>query len=180
MVRPKKYLLDENYELTPDLDLESLPLEALQSVSKRISTKLQTAGINNIPELANASLELKVKGVSQKDIKKAISYAQDVMQHASEPGLQEGIMPLEEMLDKKHEKTPVNEIAGLELEAIQGLTKTDATKIRKANIASTIQELAVAKKEDLKSAGLTNYKADKIVEFATMVMTYIKGEPVAE
>ena len=180
MVRPIKHLLDKKYELTPDLDLQSLPLEALQSVSKKISTKLQTAGINSIPELANASVELKVEGISQKEIKKAISYAQDVMKHASEPGIQEGIMPLEEMLDKKHETTPVNELAGLELEAIQGLTKTDAAKIRKASVGSTIQELAGVDVDNLRSVGLTDYKASRIVEFAKMIMTYTKGAPVVE
>lgn len=165
MVRPIKHLLDKKYELTPDLDLESLPLSALQSVSKRNSDKLNKAGINTIPELANESDDLKVEGVSKRDIKRAISYAQDVMKHASEPGIQEGIMPLEDMLDKKHEKTSVDKLAGLELVAIQGLTKTDAAKIKKANIGSTIQELAGSSIDSLRSAGLTDYKAGNIFDF---------------
>ena len=142
MVRPLKHLLDKKYELTPDLDLDSLPLNALQSVSKRNSDKFNKAGIKTIPELANESDDLEIEGISKRDIKRAISYAKDVMKHANEPGIQEGIMPLEDMLDRKHEKTSVDKLAGLELSAIQGLTKADAAKIKKANIVSTIQEIA--------------------------------------
>ncbi|MFX1521566.1 MAG: helix-hairpin-helix domain-containing protein [Promethearchaeota archaeon] len=178
MVRPLRYLLDKKYAQTSDPDLQGLPLDALRVVSSKIATKLKAAGITSIPELANASAEqLKGKGLSKKEITNVISYAKDIMTHANKPGIQEGVLPLEELLDKAYEKTPVNELAGLTPEAIQGVSKGDVAKLRKADIAPTIQELAETNVDTLRSADLSGYEANRFVDFAKMIMIYAKGEP---
>jgi hypothetical protein len=180
VVRPLRYLLDKKYAQTSDPDLQGLPLDALRVVSSKIATKLKTAGINSIPELANASAEqLKGKGLSKKEITTSISYAKDIMTHANKPGIQEGVLPFEDLLDKAHEKTPVNELAGLTPEAIQGVSKGDFAKLKKAGISLTIQELTKANVDTLRSAGLSDYEANRFIDFAKMIMTYAKGKPVS-
>ncbi len=174
MVRPLRYLLDKQYELTPDLDLLRLPLDAIEGVSSSDATKLTSAGVNSISELAEASVErLTTEGLAEKEIVKAISYAKDVVTHAQTPGVQEGLMPLEEMLDKAYESTPPDKLASLGPDAIQGLSKGDAKKI--ADIASTIQALAGTNAATLKDAGFNDYEAQKFSHFARMIMQYTRG-----
>jgi hypothetical protein len=180
MVRPLKYMLDKKYEDTTDLDLPSLPPNALEGLTATDAKKLASAGINTISDIASKSeTELKTAGLTGKKMQRALAYAKDVMTHAETPGIQEGLMAFEELVDKAYEKTPTNELAALDIQAIQGLSKTNATKIKTAEIANTVEELSKKSTEDLKDTGFSDYHANKFVDYAVMIMKYASGDAEA-
>ena len=94
------------------------------------------------------------------------------MIHANEPGVHYEIMPIDEMLDKGYEATAPTELANLGTVAIEGVASGNAAKLKKAKVASTIKELAEVKIEDIKSAGLKDWEAEKFSQFAKWIMEY--------
>jgi len=174
MVRPLKYILVKEHEDTKIEDLSKLPLTAIQGVVDDDVEGFSAMDINTIPECAEAEFgKLKGKELTDYKLNRAIAYSIDIMIHFKEPGVHYEIIPIEELLDKGFEAADPTKLAALSTEAIEGVAKGNAGKLKKAKI-STIKELADAKIEEIKPAGLKDWEAEKFSEYAKWVMEYAK------
>ncbi len=174
MVRPLKYLLVKEYQDTPTSELPKLPLNAISGITEKDIPKFKEIGIENIPKLADTEFSKeKGKGPGDYKLNRGISYAIDIMIHANEPGVHDEIMPIDELLDKKYEKTPDTELATLPTVAIEGVAPGNAEKLKGKGI-KTIKDLAEADLDKIKSAGLRDWEAEKFSQFAKWVMEYAK------
>lgn len=175
MVRPVKYLLVNEYQDTPMKELPNLPLNAISGIVEDDVPGFEDIDIKTVPKLADAEFrKLKEKELSDYKLNRGISYAIDIMIQANEPGVHEEIMPIDELLDKEYEKTPETELGGLTTVAIEGVASGNAKKLKKADVASTIEELAKVKVDKIKAAGLKDWEAEKFSQYAKWIMKYTK------
>jgi hypothetical protein len=173
MVRPLKYLVSKEYQNTSTEALSALPLTAINGIVEEDMGGFGMAGIKTIPELSEVKYaKLAGKDLSDFKLNRGIAFAIDIMIHASEPGVHEEILPIEELLDRPYESTSPAELARLETVAIEGVAPKNAKKLKAAGVASTIKELAEAPIDAMKSAGLLDWEADKFSQFAKWIMEY--------
>ena len=175
MVRPVKYLVVNEYNETPNKELPNLPLHAISGIVEDDVPGFNGMGIKTIPELADTKFaKLQEKELSDYKLNHGISYAIDMMIQAEEPGVHEEVLPIDELLDKKYEKTPDTELADLDTVAIEGVAPGSAKKLKKKGMA-TIKELAEADIEKVKSAGLKgDWEAEKFSQYAKWIIGYAK------
>jgi hypothetical protein len=141
-IRPIRYLLKREYHQTLISEILDLPLDAIKGLSSNDLPKFQEIGIDTIPKLAETTFSKgRDKGPSDTKLNHGISYAIDLMIHAEEPGIYDEIMPLEELLVKRYERTPGSALPSLDITAIEGLSENNAEKLRKENI-NLVKELA--------------------------------------
>jgi len=175
MVRPIKYLVVNEYKDTPNEELPNLPLDAISGIVEDDVPAFEDMGIKKIEDLADTKFgDLKGKELSDYKLNHGISYAIDMMIQKEEPGVHEEVLPIDELLDKKYEKTPDTELADLDTVAIEGVAPGSAKKLKKVGL-STIKELADADLEKVKSAGLKgDWEAEKFSQYARWIVGYAK------
>ncbi len=173
MVRPLKYLVKKEYQNTNPNDLPTLPLTAISGIVEEDMGGFGMAEIKTIPELAEVKYaKLEEKELSDFKLNRGITFAIDIMIHANEPGVHYEILPIEELLDRPEESTSPDKLASLGTVAIEGVAPKNAKKLKDARVASTIKELAEATIDDIKSAGLPDWEAEKFSQFAKWIMEY--------
>jgi len=173
VVRPLKYLVKKEYQNTRPEDLPALPLTAIMDIVDEDMGGFGMADINTIPELSEVKFaKLEEKDLSDFKLNRGITFAIDIMIHANEPGVHYEILPIEELLDRPYESTSPEELAALDTVAIEGIAPKNAKKLKVAGVARTIKELAEASIEDMISAGLREWEAEKFSQFAKWIMEY--------
>ncbi|MFX0099664.1 MAG: hypothetical protein ACFFCS_08785 [Candidatus Hodarchaeota archaeon] len=173
MVRPLKYLINKEYENKSLEELPNLPLTAIRGIGENDMGGFGMAEIDTIPELSEVKYaNLEEKHLSDFKLNRGIAYAIDIMIHVNEPGVHYEILPIDELLDRPDEATKPTKLASLKTVAIEGIAKRNHKKLKKAGVARTIKELADASIEDIKSAGLLDWEAEKYSQFAKWIMEY--------
>jgi hypothetical protein len=166
-------LVKKEYQNTGAEALPALPLTAILGIVEEDMGGFGMAEIKTIPELAAVKFaKLEGKDLSDFKLNRGITFAIDIMTHANEPGVHYEILPIEELLDRPYESTSPAELAKLGTVAIEGVAPKNANKLKEAGVASTIQELAEAKIDEVKSTGLTDWEAEKFSQFAKWIMEY--------
>lgn len=178
MVRPVKYLIVEEYrkEEPASSELANLPLDAISGITKDDIPDFNDVGIETIEQLSDTEFQKKEmgdEGPSDYKLNHGISYAIDIMIQTEEPGVHDEIMPIDELLDRKYEKTPDNELGDLGTVAIEGVAPGNAKKLKKVGLA-TIKELSEADLDKVKSAELRDWEAEKFLQYAIWIMQYAK------